>query len=46
MVEGHQDAFVRNRLTVPRPEDHPGETYLAAFQDTLAALETWLEENG
>jgi hypothetical protein len=46
IVESHQDAFVRNRIAVPLPEDHPGETYLPAFQDTLASLSTWLDENG
>lgn len=46
IVEGHQDALVQNRLSVPRPEDYPGEAYLAAFRNTLAVLETWLIESG
>jgi hypothetical protein len=36
---------VRNRLAIPRPEDYQGETYLAAFQTTLAVLGTWLDES-
>ena len=46
IVGSHQEAFVRNRLAIPRPEDYPGETYLAAFRDTLAVLGTWLDESG
>ena len=38
--------FVQNRLTIPRPEGYPEEAYLAAFRDTLAVLEKWLEESG
>ncbi|MFA5027304.1 MAG: MarR family transcriptional regulator [Candidatus Methylomirabilota bacterium] len=46
IVGAHQSAFVQNRLTIPRPEDSPGETYLAAFRETLAVLEKWLDESG
>jgi hypothetical protein len=46
LVAAHQSAFVQNRLSIPRPEDSPGETYLTAFRDTLAILEAWLDENG
>ncbi|MEI8189600.1 MAG: MarR family transcriptional regulator [candidate division NC10 bacterium] len=46
IMGSHQEAFVRNRLAIPRPEDYPGETYLAAFRDTLAVLGTWLDESG
>ena len=46
ILAGHQDAFVQNRLTIPRPEDSSGEVYLAAFLDTLAVLEAWLGEHG
>jgi hypothetical protein len=46
LVEAHQSAFAQNRITIPRPEDSPGETYLAAFRDTLAALKVWIDKNG
>jgi hypothetical protein len=45
ILESHHDAFVWNRLAIPRPEDYQGETYLAAFQTTLAVLGTWLDES-
>jgi len=45
VVVGYEDAFARNRLPIPHPEDFPGETYLPAFLDTLAGLGKWLDES-
>jgi hypothetical protein len=38
----HRDTFARNRIFVPRPEDHPGEQYLDAFITTLEKTGDWL----
>jgi len=46
IVRNHQEVLVRNRLAIPRPKDYAGETYLAAFRDTLAVLGTWLDGSG
>lgn len=47
LIAAHQSAaFSLNRITIPQPEDSPGESYLTAFRETLAALEAWLDETG
>jgi hypothetical protein len=46
LVAGHQEAFTRNQLAIPQPEDYPGEAYLAVFRETLAKLSKWLDESG
>jgi hypothetical protein len=46
IIAGHQDAFTRNDLVIPQLGDYPGEAYLPAFRETLAALRKWLDESG
>lgn len=45
LFERHQAAFQRNRITIPNPDDYPGEKYLQAFEETLNRLAHWLEES-
>ncbi len=45
LVRTHQDAFARNQIDVPRTDDHPGDSYLSAFADTLRMTTSWLEES-
>lgn len=45
LVERHQAAFKRNRITIPDPTDYPGEKYLQAFEETLGRLALWMEDS-
>lgn len=45
LMERHRAAFTRNRISIPNPDDYPGEAYLQAFEETLERLASWMEEN-
>ncbi len=44
LFEHHQRAFTWNQITIPIPDDFPGDKYLQAFEETLNKIAHWLEE--
>lgn len=45
LVENHRAAFETNRIPIPEPADHPGADYLTAFEESVAVVSDWMEEN-
>jgi len=43
LFEEFEMTFRAIRLRLPRPEPHPGESYLGVFGAFLEQLESWLE---
>jgi hypothetical protein len=44
LAEDNRDAFILNHIDFPDPGKYTGETYLAAFSDSLENLATWIRE--
>lgn len=45
LAEIYSDAFVMNQIEIPDPRKFPGESYLAAFNDSILNLTIWINEN-